>query len=162
RGSGSGGIDHVEANSVGAIDLKATKIVAQVPVGTRPGPIVYGHRQLWVANLDEDTVSRIDPKSRSRTDTVSLGAQPNALAVQKSGIWATTDGGIKAIDPAFDDVRTINVEKLRPKGALFYAPPTAVAFTPGSARVVIGNHVTRADPGTGRAGERITLGNAPS
>jgi YVTN family beta-propeller protein len=162
RGSGSGGIDHVMANSVGAIDLKSNKIVAQVPVGTRPGPIAYGHGQLWVANLDENTVSRVDPKRRSRTDTVALGAQPTALAVQKRGIWVATDGGIKAIDPAFDDVRAIHVEKLRPKGSLFFEPPTAVAFTPGSAWLVIGNHVTRADPKTGRAVERIPVGNAPS
>ena len=52
RGPGSGGIDHVDPNSVGAIDLKSNKIVAQVPVGIRPGPIVYRHGQLWVANLD--------------------------------------------------------------------------------------------------------------
>ena len=164
RGSGPGGLDHVDANAVGAIDLKSNKIVASVPVGTRPGPIVYGHGSLWVANLDNETVSKVDPEAKSQTDVISLGGHPNSLAVQQSGIWAATDRGVKAIDPAFDDVRTINVEKPKPPTStdLFYTPPTAIAFTPGSAWLVIGQHVTRANPRTGRRLAAIPVGNFPT
>jgi YVTN family beta-propeller protein len=162
RGSGSGGIDHVTANSIGAIDLKSNKIVAVVPVGIRPGPIVYGHGQLWVANLDNETVSKVDPKVQLQTDVISLGAHPNALAVQERGVWAATDRGVKAIDPAYDDVRAINVEKSKPSTALFYSAPTAIAFTPGSAWLVIGSHVTRANATTGRRVEAIPVGNYPT
>ena len=162
HGSGPGGIDHIAPNSVGAIDLKSNRIVAQVPVGTRPGPIVYGHGQLWVANLDNETVSRVDPNARAQTDVIALGAHPNALAVQRRGLWAATDRGVRAIDPAYDDVRTINVETSKPSTALFYSPPTAIAFTPDSAWVVIGSHITRANAKTGRRVDAIPVGNYPT
>jgi YVTN family beta-propeller protein len=162
RGSGSGGIDHVTANSVGAIDLKTNKIVASVPVGIRPGPLVYGYGQLWVANLDNETVSRVDPEAKAQTDVVSLGAQPNALAVRKTAIWATTNRGIKAIDPAFDDVRTISFGKPKPRTALFYSAPTAIAFTRAYAWLVIGSHIARADPTTGSRVDTIRTGNEPA
>jgi YVTN family beta-propeller protein len=161
-GAGSGGLDHVAPNSVGAIDLESNKIVAQVPVGTRPGPIVYGHGQLWVANLDNETVSKVDAKTRAQTDVISLSAHPNALAVQERGIWAATDLGVKSIDPAFDDVRTINVEKAKLPTALFSSAPTAIAFTPGYAWFVIGSHLTRANGATGRRLEAIPVGNYPT
>src|SRR5439155_22729011 len=148
--------------SVGAIDLKSNKIVAQVPVGTRPGPIVYGHGQWWVANLDNETVSKVDPKAQVQTDVISLGAQPNALAVQKTGVWVATDEGIKTIDPAFDSVSSIRIEKARPAGSEFYSSPTAIAFTPGSAWIVFGADLTRATPNTGHVLRRLTTGNEPA
>ena len=142
--------------------MKSNKIVAQVPVGIRPGPIVYRHGQLWVANLDTETVSKVDPVAKLQTDIISLGAHPNALAVQRRGIWAATDRGIKAIDPAYDDVRTINVETSKPSTALFYSPPTAIAFTPDSAWLVFGSHVTRANAKTGRQVDAIPVGDYPT
>jgi len=162
RGSGSDGITRVAPNSVGAIDLKSNKIVAKIPVGTRPGPIVYADGQLWVANLGNEVVSKIDPKAQALSDIVSLGSQPNALGVHADAIWAATGNGIKSIDSAFDSVRSIKVEPVKPRGELFTIPPTAVAFTRHAAWVVIGAHVTKADPRTGRVLERIATGTAPA
>ena len=161
RGSGSGGLDRVAPNSVGAIDLKSNKIVAQVPVGIRPGPIVEGHGQLWVANLDSEILSRVDPRTQQQTDQIPLGAQPNGLGVQTDAIWAATGGGIRSIDPGFDSVRSVKVEAVKPPRELFTVPPTAVAFTRDAAWVVIGGHVTKADPKTGRVLEKIVTGTAP-
>jgi YVTN family beta-propeller protein len=162
HGSGPAGIDHIAPNSVGAIDLNSNQIVAQVPVGTRPGPIVYGHGQLWVANLDNETVSRVGPNARAQTDVIALGAHPNALAVQRRGLWAATDRGVRAIDPAYDDVRTINFQTSKPSTALFYSPPTAIAFTPDFAWLVIGSHITRTNAKTGRHVDAIPVGDYPT
>jgi YVTN family beta-propeller protein len=162
RGSGSGALSAVEPDSLGAIDLKTNRVVAQVPVGSRPGDVVYGHHQLWVANLDDDTISRVDPNARRPSHTVILGGEPSGLAVGRNGVWVATDHGVKVIEPAFDNVRTIKLEGNEPGASLFHSLPTAVAFTPEAAWVVVGSHLTRADPRTGRVVDTITAGNAPA
>ena len=60
-----GGVVTVRAapNSVAAIDPHSNRVVEQVPVGARPAGIASGSGSLWVANLDDQTVSRVDPKT---------------------------------------------------------------------------------------------------
>ncbi len=55
----SGGLSAIQANHVGVIDPQTNEIVAEVPVGIRPGPIAAGAGSIWVGNLagphaDED------------------------------------------------------------------------------------------------------------
>jgi YVTN family beta-propeller protein len=159
---GSSSVELVEPNSLGAIDLKTDRVVAQVPVGSRPGDVVYGHHQLWVANLDDNTVSRVDPTTRRRAPTIILGAEPSGLAAGGNAIWVATDRGVKGIDPAYDTVGPIDVGRPNPTAALFQSLPTAVAFTPHAAWVVVGGHLARANPRTGRVVETISTGNAPA
>ena len=52
----------VAPNSVAAIDPHTNRVVAQVAVGARPAGIAFGSGSLWVANLDDQTVSRVDPE----------------------------------------------------------------------------------------------------
>ena len=56
---------HVDGNSVAVIDATSNRIERQVAVGARPAFVASDGRALWVANLDEDTISRIDPRNRS-------------------------------------------------------------------------------------------------
>jgi YVTN family beta-propeller protein len=98
----------VAANAVGAIDPKSNKIVASIPVGTRPGDITYGSGSLWVANLDDRTVSRIDPKALQLERTVSVSHSPNGLAAGYGAVWiGSSDGNVSRIDPAFNVVRSV-------------------------------------------------------
>src|SRR5262249_47048997 len=52
RGSG-GGLGAVDPNHVGLIDPNTDKVVAQVQVGIRPGPVAAGFGSIWVGNLDD-------------------------------------------------------------------------------------------------------------
>ncbi len=61
-GSGAS-VVHVAPNSLAAIDTSDDHVVAAVPVGARPGPVVAGADSVWVGNLDDQTVSRIDPRA---------------------------------------------------------------------------------------------------
>jgi YVTN family beta-propeller protein len=62
--TGGGGVTvRVAPNSVAAIDPHTNRVVEQVAVGTRPAGIASGSGSLWVANLDDQTVSRVDPKT---------------------------------------------------------------------------------------------------
>jgi YVTN family beta-propeller protein len=106
-GSGAGSV-RVPANSVAAIDPHSNNIVGFVPVGSRPGPIVYGSGSLWVANLDEQTVTRIDPASLQTLHNVTLPDPPTGLAAGARAIWvaqsnpAASSVSVNAIDPQYD------------------------------------------------------------
>ena len=58
----------VPPDSVGIIDPEKNKVVGHVPVGRRPEGVAVGANSVWVANLDDKTLSRIDPKSRTVAD----------------------------------------------------------------------------------------------
>ena len=50
---GSGGLSAISPNAVGVIDPETNKLVAEVPVGIRPGPVAVGEGSVWVANRDD-------------------------------------------------------------------------------------------------------------
>ena len=58
--SGAGDV-RVVANSLAAINVRSDRIVGVLPVGTRPGAVAFGSRSLWVANLDDETISGSTP-----------------------------------------------------------------------------------------------------
>ena len=63
--SGAGGISSiVEGNSVAAVDPATGKVVAAVPVGATPSAVTVGGGAVWVLNADDQTVSRIDAKTK--------------------------------------------------------------------------------------------------
>ena len=64
-------------NSVAVIDSRTNEIVGSVPVGIRPGPIAAGGGFVWVGNLQDRTLSKIDPRTaRLRRD--GPAEQPHA------------------------------------------------------------------------------------
>ena len=60
---------------------KTNRVVEAVPVGARPGPVAAGFGSVWVGNIDDKTLSRIDLKTRRVVRTIPLGATPSAIAV---------------------------------------------------------------------------------
>ena len=87
----SGGLAGVGANAVGIIDAETNAIVGEVPVGIRPGPIARGKGSIWVGNLEDRTLTRIDSAQRSAVATVSLDNKtPNGLDVGAGGVWVGT------------------------------------------------------------------------
>lgn len=107
RGSGS----TAAANSLAILDPGSDKVVGTVPnVGARPASIAYGSRSLWVASLDDQTVSRVDPAARSVTRVLSVVDTPTGLAATNGAVWVAGSDPTKAsvsirrIDPRFDTV----------------------------------------------------------
>ena len=74
-GSGAGTV-RVAPNSVAAIDARSDRVVGAAPVGTRPGAIAFGSGSLWVANLDDQTISRVDPGTLQTLQDDSRFAEP--------------------------------------------------------------------------------------
>src|SRR5205807_7270957 len=94
----------VPPNSLAVIDAHSDNVIRSVAVGVRPATVVAGDGSVWVANLDDKTVSRIDPQALSLQRTIPLGSVPTGLAVGLDAAWIVngTAGSISRIDPATD------------------------------------------------------------
>jgi YVTN family beta-propeller protein len=143
----------VAANSVAVIDPHSNTVVASAAVGTRPGPIVFGAESLWVANLDDQTISRVDPSSLQTLRNLPLPDPPTGLAAGAGAIWVTesspaaTSATLNAIDPQFN-----SVEPGRRFANLVAGDPAAVAALGNRVWVAPSSGLlTRIDPATGRA-----------
>jgi YVTN family beta-propeller protein len=158
----------VHGNAVGIIDPRSNRIVGEVPVGARPAALVSGSGALWVADLDDRTVSRVDPSTRRRVRTIPVHDAPTGLAASKAGVWAVSADRehpfatvITRIDPRVDEVsQTFTIAGSTARGE----PGTSVAADGRTLWVVtccLGS-VSRVDGTTGKAVARIdTEGISP-
>jgi YVTN family beta-propeller protein len=132
------GLSGVSANSVGIVDPETNAIVAQVPVGIRPGPVAAGDGSVWVGNLDDRTLTRIDGAERSVAATVSLDNRtPTGIAVGRGAVWVAHGlrGEISRVDPRFGQItQTTTVG-----GTAFGSPNGSVALEPSSVWAVFGD-----------------------
>jgi YVTN family beta-propeller protein len=96
----------VAPNSVAVIDIGEGRVVETVQVGIRPGPVAVGVGGIWVGNLDDDTVSRIDPATRAVLRNIQLPATPDAITVGEGAVWVVNGrlGMLYRIDPEFNEV----------------------------------------------------------
>jgi ABC-type transport system substrate-binding protein/DNA-binding SARP family transcriptional activator/DNA-binding beta-propeller fold protein YncE len=153
----------VAANSIVAL-RQSGSIAATVPVGARPVAITSGAGSLWVANFDDQTVTRVDLASRRAVRAISIGAAPTGLAATSSAVWVTDGGGdLSKIDPSYNQLS--GTKRLAAATAGFYgasAPrPTLSAF--GSIWVVDPDgYVSRVDRGSLRRVASVDVGNDPS
>jgi YVTN family beta-propeller protein len=111
RDSG-GGLSGVQPNHVGVIDPGTNDIVDEIQVGIRPGPVAFGGGTVWVGNLNEQTITKIDTRERAVVDNVPLDDRtPTGLAVGEGGVWAAHGllGQLSRVDPQFGTVATVDV-----------------------------------------------------
>jgi streptogramin lyase len=81
-------------NSVAVFDIKSARIVADVAVGHGAAGIATGGGLVWVANVNENSVTQIDLKTYTPR-TVGIGITPDVLAADDRGAWASD--GSKAV-----------------------------------------------------------------
>jgi YVTN family beta-propeller protein len=102
------GASLVEANNVGVIDPATNKVVDQVPVGNRPGPIAFGAGSVWVGNIVDRNLIRLDATKRTNAGLVTLDDQtPTGIAYgEREGLWVAHGllGGLSKVDPQFGQV----------------------------------------------------------
>jgi YVTN family beta-propeller protein len=151
----------VPPNTVAVIDLDSAEVTDTVPVGMSPSAIAYGHGSLWVANTEDETVSRIDPETRQVVATIGTGAAVD-VAIGPDAVWVANgiDGTVSRIDPASND----RVATLDLRGDDPIAPRTinSVAFGAGAVwAAAVGRHLLRIDPGTNAVTASVDLGVAP-
>jgi hypothetical protein len=75
------------------VDAATDRVVDAIPVGDSPGPIAAGHDSLWVVNLNERTLMKIDAADRSVIASIGLPAATGRLspkfrlAVTRDDVW---------------------------------------------------------------------------
>jgi DNA-binding beta-propeller fold protein YncE len=151
----------VPINSVAVIDPEREAVVAAIPVGQRPETVTAGAGAVWVANLEDRTLSRIDPESFRVTMTVGLGFEPTDLAGDDDHVWVAGgyDHVLWRLDR--DGVARLKLRFSEDIGALppgFEDGPAGVAADGESVWLSHGNEVTELDPDTGADRRTIAAG----
>ena len=148
-------------NSIVALDPSGS-IAGSVPVGARPAAIAFGAGSLWVANLDDQSVTRVDDSSRQAVRTIPIGDTPTGIAATNRAVWVTEGSGrVSKIDPRYD--RRAFARPLRASVGFFggTARPALAAF--GWIWIVSPDGVVlRIDPESGQPVESVAVGNVPS
>ncbi len=87
RDSGSG-LTSVSPNAVGVIDPSTNELVDEVAVGIDPESIAVGAGGVWVANVEDETVSRIDPAARElERGGIAVGDYASDVTVGAGTVW---------------------------------------------------------------------------
>ena len=90
----------------------SNRVDRQIPVGARPAFVAYGEHALWVANLDDNSISRVDPRTSRVVRTIATDASPAGVAVGAGSVWvANSDAAtVSRIDPHYNrSVQTIPI-----------------------------------------------------
>lgn len=93
--SGNGGTAGGEerGGSVILVDPGTGKVERSIGVGAAPGAVSAGEGAVWVLDVDGQTISRVDPRSRT-ADTFGIGLTPTDLATGAGALWVA--GGAPA------------------------------------------------------------------
>ncbi len=106
---GSGGRSAVSAagDSLGLVDARSGRIVADTGVGATPAAVAAGEGAYWVTNAGGNTVSRIDPGATARVETIPVGNGPSGIAIGAGAVWVVNslDATVSRIDPEHEHGR---------------------------------------------------------
>ena len=157
-----GGLSVVNPNHVGIIDPKTNEIVDEIQVGIRPGPVAFGDGAVWIGNLDERTLTKIDASRRSPAGTFPLDNQtPTGIAVGAGSVWVAHGalGKLSAVDPEFGQVtKTVDVA-----GEALGSVNGAVTVGAGAVWAVYGDStLARIDPTAVKVTGKSITGTAPA
>ena len=162
RGSG-GGLAQVDPNNLGVIDPAKNELVDQVQVGLRPKAIAVGEGAVWVGNLDDRTLSKIDVKERASSGTFPLDDQtPSGVAAGEGSVWVAHGpplGKLSQVDPEFGHV----VKTIPIAGEALGTSNGAVTVGEGSVWAVYGDStLARVAPAAVKVVGRTLAGTTPA
>jgi len=83
----------------------AGEVVGQpIRIGKGPRDIAFGGGAVWTANLDDNTVSRIDPGTSKATNIPVKDLFPFEVDFDDNAVWVSGPSQIQKIDPATNEV----------------------------------------------------------
>jgi YVTN family beta-propeller protein len=141
-----------DSHAVAVIDPSTNEVDQALSVGTRPGSLAFDRksRSLWVANVDDETVTHIDPERRQVGKTIPIRGAPTGLAAGDGVLWVASSRQrdsrvtLTRINTGFD-----TVEQMERVGDLAgYNPAWRSAGEWSGWHPSLG-FLTRVDPGTG-------------
>jgi YVTN family beta-propeller protein len=151
----------VGPNSVAVIDTKTNRVVNDITVGKRPGPVTFGAGSIWVGNLDDQSVTRIAAERRVVLRTIGLDRTPTGLAFGFHFVWVAHGGSgqLSRIDPQFMKPS----EPVDVADTAFGSQNGSVAIGPGSVWAVFGDStLARIEPSSGSVARTGRAGQNPA
>jgi YVTN family beta-propeller protein len=148
----------VAPNSLAVINAGSGQVVGSVPVGVRPGAVAAGAGSIWVANIDDRTLSRVDPSTGSVERTIPLNETPTGVAVGLGFVWVANGaaGSVSRVDPGSD-------QQLATRVVTDGAADGALAVGSGSVWAVFDTGlVARLDRASGRVRATGVAGTDPT
>ena len=115
---------------VARIDPVRDCVLAIYPVGQRPGPVVYADGRIWVGNVDDQTVSIIDPGS-GQVHVTGAGGTPDALAAGPTSVWVL-DGSLGILSEISLSAQRPFTRRLLPRPGFLATNPGAFGYRVGS------------------------------
>jgi YVTN family beta-propeller protein len=169
--AGSGGSTlRVVPNSVAAIDIGSDRVVGAIPVGDQPGAIAFGSGSLWVANLGDQTISRVDPNNRQTFPVIPVDGPPAGIAAGPGGPWVVDSPGASSVlvgrvDPVFNTFGSVaHVGNVAPPGPVAIASQgNSVWVAPSTGELTrfdstTGSELSHLDPNASPAGVAVGYG----
>jgi len=131
-------------------------VVGRVSLGKKPCAVVTGFGSVWVAMFGDDTVVRLDPKTRRVLARITAGSRPCGMAIGAGSVWVE-DYGFGTVTRI--DGKT-NAVLAQPKVG---GQPYDVTCAFGAAWVTnhADNTVSRIDAATGKV-RTIKVGQLPT
>jgi YVTN family beta-propeller protein len=124
--------------------------------GYGPSAVTVGGGAVWVANRSGNAVVRMNPRTISVVQTITVGRDPRGIVFADGVVWVANDG---------DDVVTrIDTGSGSRTDVPVGDGPSAIAAGAGAVWVVNRNDATvsRIDPGTGDVVATISLAHRPA
>ena len=160
-----GGSVVVVPDSVAVIDTESNHVVKDISLGGRPSGIAAGAGAVWVADYDDGTVVRIDPKTGA-TRAIAVGLEPGSVTVGSNAVWATDGLRLVRINAHFGNVTSRKV--LRHKGQRFRpedvtsGSPAALASGPAGLWIAHGiSAVSQINPAAANTARTVSLADVP-
>jgi YVTN family beta-propeller protein len=137
-------------------------VIGHVPVGSKPDSVDVGEGAVWVANIDDKTLMRVDPHKHAVEHTFSLDATPTGIVVGFGAVWVANGllGTVSRIAPQYTGIETIRTAYTPLGGA---GARGSIAVGDRSIWVAFGDSsVSRIDPKSRGIIATAFAGNTPS
>jgi DNA-binding SARP family transcriptional activator len=142
------------------VDPATNRIVASIPLGSRPVAVAAGAGAVWVGDEQDGTITEVDGQHLRAVRTIAIGAPVVDLAFGLGGVWAATgaSGEVVRVDPLLGAV----AERIPLGDPNDPVEPTAAAIGVGDGRVWVGalDGLARVSPSAGRVVETVDLGRS--
>jgi YVTN family beta-propeller protein len=81
-----------DSHAVAVIDPSTNEVDQALSVGTGPASLAFDRKSgsLWVANVDDETVTHIDPERRQVGQTIPIRGAPTGLAADGGALWVAS------------------------------------------------------------------------
>ncbi len=161
-GGGEAALAAALPSSVVEIDPGSNKPVAQIAVGSSPANVAVGEGAVWVLNADDQTISRVDPKSML-AKPFGIGTTPVGVAAGAGAVWIGNGTPSSIVPtPVLTSVSRVDPTTLGEQGKTALrgrgpgGSPDSLAVTRSGAWVINPDRsVSRLDPATGDVADTV-------